>query len=346
MSTSNNNKFDFTINYNGKFILDPLTYEGGSHINIIVPHFDFQDMVTYLNRKLPSVVRSLYYVLPQNDTLNGMKAIKNDYDIAVMYDFAKLAGKIQIFVCDTLEDLTTVLIPDDGCFEESFAGIISEETKRIREERVRYIHQMVQKKKKREERLRFNLERKNKTKPTMPYSQTIFNFIIHNNGQLVCNQGNLQYENGWKMNISIPRMKLDELKQYLSNIVDRKIHALYYEVPHTGFSITVKLRNNYDMHVMFDISAAQGGTLEVFIDHVGVSFSIQKYVCPNATVAKMMAHVITDYTSDNEDGKNRIGQSEYTLDQMVEWAEQEHYENEDAKANERHKALWKNHFYY
>lgn len=97
------------------------------------------------------------------------------------------------------------------------------------------------------------------------------------------------------------------------------------------------------MHVMFDISASQGGQLEVYIDHGGVSFIIEKYVCPNATLAKMMDHVIT---SDNEDEKKIIGQSKYTLDQMVEWAEQEHFENEDAKADDRHKALWKNRFNY
>ena len=212
--------------------------------------------------------------------------------------------------------------------EESFACVISEEIKF-----------------KREERVRFNIERQKK-KPTSPYSQTIFNFIVHNNGHLVCNEGNIEYVNGWKMNINIPRMKLDELKQYLSNILDTKIHALYYEVPHTGYSITVKLRNNYDMHVMFDISASQGGQLEVYVDHCGVNFIIEKYVCPNATLAKMMDHVITDYPNENEDGRKIIQQSDYTLDQMVEWAEQEHFENEEAKADERHKAIWKNRFYY
>ena len=59
-----------------------------------------------------------------------------------------------------------------------------------------------------------------------------------------------------------------------------------------------------------------------------------------------MDHVITDYPNENEDGRKIIQQSDYTLDQMVEWAEQEHFENEEAKADERHKALWKNRFNY
>nr|GFA32736.1 Gag-Pol polyprotein [Tanacetum cinerariifolium] len=57
------------------------------------------------------------------------------------------------------------------------------------------------------------------------------------------------------------------------------------------------------MHVMFDISSAQG-KLEIYIDHVGVNFVIAKYICPNATLAEVMNHVITDYTSDNEDERN------------------------------------------
>ncbi|GJT38170.1 hypothetical protein Tco_0938035 [Tanacetum coccineum] len=100
-------------------------------------------------------------------------------------------------------------------------------------------------------------------------------------------------------------MKLKEMKQYLFNIIGKNIHALYYKLQHTGFSITVKLRNNYDMHVMFDISSAQG-KLEIYIDHVGVNFVIAKYICPNATLAEMMNHVITDYTSDNEDERNEM----------------------------------------
>ncbi|GKB61396.1 hypothetical protein Tco_0917582 [Tanacetum coccineum] len=58
-----------------------------------------------------------------------MKAIKNDYDTNVMYDIAKVAGKLHIFVSHSPIDLSTVLIPNDGSLEESFAGIISEETK-------------------------------------------------------------------------------------------------------------------------------------------------------------------------------------------------------------------------
>ncbi|PWA51269.1 oligopeptide transporter [Artemisia annua] len=182
--------------------------------------------------------------------LRGMKAIKNDYDIDVMYDIAKVAGELQIFVSEHYIDISTVLIPDDGSLEESFACVISEETKLKCEERVGYLHQMYQ---------------------TLGIQSS---------------------------------------------------------------------SNNYDMHVMFDISAAQG-QLEIYIDHGGVDFIIAKYICPNATLAEMMDHVITEYTSDNEEGKKVIAQSDYTFDQMVEWAEQEHFENEEAKADERHKSIWK-----
>ncbi|GKC02186.1 hypothetical protein Tco_0993796, partial [Tanacetum coccineum] len=266
-----------------------------------------------------------------------MKAIKNDYDTNVMYDIAKVAGKLQIYVSHHPIDLSTVLIPNDGSLEESFAGIISEETKIKQQEALRYLHQM-QKKNQRFDYYEFlgKLGFINKTKPTKPYTQTIFNFIVHNNGQLVIDATRSpMYVNGGTMNITIPRMKLEEMKQYLFTIFGTNIHALYYKVPHTGFSITVKLRNNYDIHMMFDISATPG-KLEIYIDHVGVNFSIAKYICPNATLAEMMNHVITGYTSDNKDGRKEVTQTDYTFDQMVEWAEHEHLENEETKEVRRH----------
>ncbi|GJV92057.1 hypothetical protein Tco_1539870 [Tanacetum coccineum] len=41
---------------------------------------------------------TLYYTLPPNNTLSGLKQIKNDYDTNVMHDIAKVACKIQLFV--------------------------------------------------------------------------------------------------------------------------------------------------------------------------------------------------------------------------------------------------------
>ncbi|GJU91183.1 hypothetical protein Tco_1303606 [Tanacetum coccineum] len=68
-----------------------------------------------------------------------MKTIKNDYDTNVMYDIAKFAGKLQIFVSHNPIDLSTVLIPNDGSLEESFACIISEETKIKQQESLRLL---------------------------------------------------------------------------------------------------------------------------------------------------------------------------------------------------------------
>ncbi|GJZ06964.1 hypothetical protein Tco_0540757 [Tanacetum coccineum] len=102
------------------------------------------------------------------------------------------------------------------------------------------------------------------------------------------------YVNGGKMNIIVPRIKLKEMKQYLLNIIAQ-------------------------------------GKLEIYIDHVGVNFVIAKYICPNATLAEMINHVITDYTSDNEDERNEVTQTDYTYDHMVEWAEHEHFEYEENK---------------
>ncbi|GKB29615.1 hypothetical protein Tco_0869016 [Tanacetum coccineum] len=110
------------------------------------------------------------------------------------------------------------------------------------------------------------------------------------------------------------------------------IHALYYKIPHNRFSVTVKLRNNYDMQVMFDICSARY-KLEIYIDHVGVNFVIHKYIFPNANFAEMMNHVITDYSSENEGIIRQETQNDYTSDQMIEWAEQEHFEYEETKVS-------------
>ncbi|GJZ84597.1 hypothetical protein Tco_0649936 [Tanacetum coccineum] len=220
---------------------------------------DFEDMVSYLTRKIPKRFTTSYYTLPSNHTLSGLKAINNDYDTNVMYDIAKVAGKLQIYAAHHPIDLSTVLIPNDGSLEKYFACIISKETILKQKESLRYLHQMQKKTRFDYYELLGKLGFIDKTKPTKPYTQTIFNFLVHNNGQLVIgDKRDPVYVNGGTVNITIPRMKLQEMKQYLFNIVGKNINALYYTVPYNGFSITVKLRNNYDMHVMFDISSARG----------------------------------------------------------------------------------------
>ncbi|GJW35432.1 hypothetical protein Tco_0058352 [Tanacetum coccineum] len=181
MSTSTNTTFLFDVNHHGEFKLNPLTYQDGSVLNINVPAMDFKDMVSYLMRKIPKRFTTLYYTLPSNHTLSCLKAIKNDYDTNVMYDVAKVAGKLQIYAAHHPIDLTTVLIPNDGSLEKSFAEL-----------------------------------------------------------------------------------------------------------------------------------------------------------------AQMMNHVITDYTSDSEEERKEVTQNDYTYDQMIEWAEQEHFEDEETKEVHCHTEIWKN----
>ncbi|GJS86030.1 hypothetical protein Tco_0752571, partial [Tanacetum coccineum] len=208
MSMSSNTTFEFDVNHNGEFKLNPLTYQDGSVLNVHLFQMDFEDMVSYLKWKIPRRFTTLYYMLPPNYTLSGMKQIKNDYHTNVMYDIAKVAGKLQIFVSHNPIDLSTVLIPNDGSLEESFAGVISEETKIKLEEALRYLHQMH--------------KRKNK--------------------------------------------KFD-----------------YYEL-------------------LAELALYK---LEIYVDHIGVNFVISKYIFPNASLAEMMNHVITDYSSENEDTKRQ-----------------------------------------
>ncbi|GJV38163.1 transposase, MuDR, MULE transposase domain protein [Tanacetum coccineum] len=146
--------------------------------------------VIAVTRKIPRRFTTLYYTLPPNNTLSGIKAIKNDYDTNVMYDIAKVDGKLQIFVSHNPIDLRTVLIPNDGSLEESY---------------------------------------------------------------------------------------------------------------------------------------------------------VAKYIFPNASLAEMMNHVITDYTSKCEDDKREVTQNDYTFDQMVEWAKQEHFEDEETKEVQRQITIRKNH---
>nr|GEW23941.1 hypothetical protein [Tanacetum cinerariifolium] len=90
---------------------------------------EFEAMVSYLNIKMHRRFTTQYYTFPPNNTLLGMKAIKNDYDTHVMYDIEKVDGKFQTYVSHHPVDLSTVLIPNDGSLEELSACIISKETK-------------------------------------------------------------------------------------------------------------------------------------------------------------------------------------------------------------------------
>nr|GEX62192.1 reverse transcriptase domain-containing protein [Tanacetum cinerariifolium] len=78
-------------------------------------------MISYLTRKISFT--TLYYTLPPNNALSGLKQIKNDYDTNVMYNIARVADKIQLFVSHHQIDLSTMLIPNDGSLEEAFADL-------------------------------------------------------------------------------------------------------------------------------------------------------------------------------------------------------------------------------
>ncbi|GJV94993.1 transposase, MuDR, MULE transposase domain protein [Tanacetum coccineum] len=180
-----------------------------SPLVIAEQHKDFEDMVSYLKWRIPRRFTTLYYMLPPNYTLSSMKQIKNDYHTNVMYDIAKVARKLQMFVSHTPIDLSMVLIPNNGSLEESFAGVIFEETKIKLEESLSYLHQKRKNKKFDYYELLGELSFINKTKPATPYTQTVFNFVVHNKGQLVLDDtNNTMYVNGRTLNINILRLKL------------------------------------------------------------------------------------------------------------------------------------------
>ncbi|GJV80178.1 hypothetical protein Tco_1516048 [Tanacetum coccineum] len=85
-----------------------------------------EDMISYLTKNISRRFTTLYYMLPPNNALSGLKQIKNDYDTNVMYDIASVSGKIQLFVSHHQIDLSTMLIPNDGSLEEAYAGQMAE----------------------------------------------------------------------------------------------------------------------------------------------------------------------------------------------------------------------------
>nr|GEX12179.1 hypothetical protein [Tanacetum cinerariifolium] len=119
MSTSNNTTFEFEVHHNGSFKLNPLTYQNGSILNLNVLLTYFEDIISYLTRKISRRFTTLSNTLPPSNALSGLKQIKNDYDTNVIYDIARVVGKIQLFVSHHQIDLSTMLIPDDGSLEEA-----------------------------------------------------------------------------------------------------------------------------------------------------------------------------------------------------------------------------------
>ncbi|GJX92113.1 transposase, MuDR, MULE transposase domain protein [Tanacetum coccineum] len=101
-------------------------------------------------------------------------------------------------------------------------------------------------------------------------------------------------------------------------------------VSHTPIDFsTVLIPNNGSL----EESLAARYKLEIYINHIGVDFVISKYIFPNASLAEMMNHVITDYSSENEGIIRKKTQNDYTFDKMVEWAEQEHFGYEETKTS-------------
>ncbi|GJW74941.1 transposase, MuDR, MULE transposase domain protein [Tanacetum coccineum] len=111
-----------------------------------------------------------------------------------------------------------------------------------------------------------------------------------------------------------------------------------YDGHHTESSQMYEQYNSqqYDAQHLDDLNTNGSNAqykLEIYIDHIGVNFVISKYIFPNASLAEMMNHVITDYSSENEDIIRKVTQNDYTFDQMVEWAEQEHFEDEETNVS-------------
>ncbi|GJQ91782.1 transposase, MuDR, MULE transposase domain protein [Tanacetum coccineum] len=108
------------------------------------------------------------------------------------------------------------------------------------------------------------------------------------------------------------KIKLEESLNYLHQMQERKNKKFYY----------------YEL-----LGELVQYKLEIYVDHIGVNFVISKYIFANASLSEMMNHVITDYSSEKEYIIRQVTQNDYTLDQMVEWAEQKHFEDKETKVS-------------
>ncbi|GJX79054.1 hypothetical protein Tco_0327203 [Tanacetum coccineum] len=62
----------------------------------------------------------------------------------------------------------------------------------------------------------------------------------------------------------------------------------------------------------------------------------------NAVVDAIYYYKVDDVDNAGEDKRREVTQDDYTFDQMVEWTEQEHFENEETKEVQLQKPTWKN----
>ncbi|GJV68758.1 hypothetical protein Tco_1484267 [Tanacetum coccineum] len=120
--------------------------------------------------------------------------------------------------------------------------------------------------------------------------------------------------------------------------IPRRFINLYYTLPpNNTLSGIIAIKNDYDTNVMYDIAKVYG-KLQLLVSHYQIDLS--KVMIPNNgsledSFAEMMNHVITNYTSKSEDSNREVTQNDYTLDQMIEWAEQEHFEDDEIKEVQR-----------
>ncbi|GKB11941.1 phospholipase-like protein [Tanacetum coccineum] len=98
------------------------------------------------------------------------------------------------------------------------------------------------------------------------------------------------------------------------------------------------IKNDYDTNVMYDIEKVDGKH-QIFVSHSRIYLSM--VLIPNdGSLEEAFASVIYEETkikqqeslsSESEDHKKEQTQNDYTIDQMVEWAEQEHFKDEETK---------------
>ncbi|GJX26340.1 hypothetical protein Tco_0232636 [Tanacetum coccineum] len=120
---------------------------------------------------------------------------------------------------------------------------------------------------------------------------------------------------------------------HLTRKISRRFTTVYYTLPpNNTLSGLKQIKNDYDTNVMYDI-AKVAGKIQLFVSHhqIDLSTVFDSNEGHWEAFAEMMKHVITNYTSDSEDNKREVTQNDYTFNQMVEWAEQEHFEDEETK---------------
>ena len=95
----------------------------------------------------------------------------------------------------------------------------------------------------------------------------MFSLNVHHDGMFLFNP--LRYEHGQELLVETMHLSVGELTRYIEAQIGNVIEGLYYLLRTNDFNSIMKLRNDRDVEVFFDIADSYG-TVQVYCEHLGV----------------------------------------------------------------------------